>query len=154
DRDGEGDPRDRTVPGRFVAAGGGGEALCRAGIRMARPKRMGRRAGAPGRARTLDPFCQGLWRGSRQADPVNLSGRAMRLSLVFLICPLFAGCMVYGWPSVSRTPPILVVEPDVHAFRVVEGQKYFSILGLTPQGEDCLENTPIESANHIISGQW
>jgi hypothetical protein len=48
-----------------------------------------------------------------------LEGEVMRVAAIFLFCPLLSGCMALAYPTISRTPPIEVDEPDVQAFRVV-----------------------------------
>jgi hypothetical protein len=45
----------------------------------------------------------------------------MRVWLLFLLCPLLAGCLAFGYPSASKTPPVRIAAPDVQAFRVVSG---------------------------------
>ncbi|HZT83082.1 MAG TPA: hypothetical protein VFA26_22835 [Gemmataceae bacterium] len=43
----------------------------------------------------------------------------MRLWPAFLTCPLLAGCLGFGYPDLSRTPPVAVPTDGVRAFRVV-----------------------------------
>src|SRR5262249_12000959 len=43
----------------------------------------------------------------------------MRAWLPLLCCPLLSGCFGFAYPSVSETPAVAVIEPDVRAFRVV-----------------------------------
>jgi hypothetical protein len=42
----------------------------------------------------------------------------MRLLPILLICPSMTGCLAYGYPSITQTPPVHVMDPDVKAFRV------------------------------------
>jgi hypothetical protein len=42
----------------------------------------------------------------------------MRTWSVCLIFPFLSGCLALGYPSVTRTPPVAVDAPDVHAFLV------------------------------------
>jgi hypothetical protein len=42
----------------------------------------------------------------------------MRTWSGWLIFPFLSGCMALGYPSISRTPPVAVDAPDVHAFLV------------------------------------
>jgi hypothetical protein len=44
----------------------------------------------------------------------------MRTWSVWLIFPFLSGCLALGYPSITRTPPVAVDAPDVHAFLVTE----------------------------------
>ncbi len=45
----------------------------------------------------------------------------MRVGLLLLLCLLTSGCMALGYPSVCKTPTIRLDEPDVQAFRILDG---------------------------------
>jgi hypothetical protein len=49
----------------------------------------------------------------------------MRILAVLLSCPLFTGCMAFGYPSVTQTPTIESQEPEVQAFSVFSHQKTY-----------------------------
>lgn len=45
----------------------------------------------------------------------------MRYSPLLLVCPFLQGCLAFGYPSITQTPPLVVKEADVKAFRVTSG---------------------------------
>lgn len=49
----------------------------------------------------------------------------MRLLPVLLVCPFLTGCLAFGYPSLTQTPPLRVAEPQAKVFRVTTGHKSY-----------------------------
>jgi hypothetical protein len=76
----------------------------------------------------------------------------MRLCLLIPVCPFLAGCLAYGYPDVSRTPPVAIDTPDVKAFRVADKITMWGPIITGPMSlERSIEEIPVENA--IVSAQ-
>ena len=76
----------------------------------------------------------------------------MRMLPILLVCPFLQGCFAFGYPSVNQTPPIVVTDPDVKAFRVTRDYECFGhiIAGAMKMG-DSIEEIPI--TDRLIASQ-
>src|SRR5690242_17494757 len=76
----------------------------------------------------------------------------MRLCLA-LVLPLLPGCLAFGYPSVSRTPPLAVPEPDARAFLATsEFTRGGCVIAGSVQLSRSVREIPVRAA--AVPSQW